>query len=236
MNASAELLTPPGSVDGFELVTVGGVLTLSAAHHPAYGSICAQWDTADLRRRIAAGRRQPLARALGLYKGGAAPLRVVDATAGLGRDAWVIASLGARVTLVERSPAVAALLADALHRAHGDPASRTIAQRISLQISDARRWLANSPTYDAVYLDPMYPQDGKSALPVKEMQFLRELTGGDPDAAELLAAARRCAPRVAVKRPRHAPPLAKVAPDAVVHASRVRFDLYFQPELKSCFA
>src|SRR5690606_8938845 len=70
------------------------------------------------RRRFGGGRGQPLAKAVGL-KGGENP-RVLDATAGLGRDAFVLACLGSVVTLVERSPVVAALLEDGLLRAESD--------------------------------------------------------------------------------------------------------------------
>lgn len=210
-------------------------LTLRCDGYSGYGAVRVDWSTADLRRRLAAGRRQPLARALGVRKSPPA-CHVVDATAGLGRDAWVLAALGARVTLLERAPAVAALLADALQRALHDEEQRTVAERIELHSIDARAWLARARpgVCDAIYLDPMYPEDGKTALPAKEMQFLRELTGGDPDAGELLALACSRARRVAVKRPLHAPPLAERRPDTVIHASRIRFDMYLNPGVPPC--
>lgn len=221
----------------FRLCERDGVLALHSGTHPRYGAIHIDWQGADLRRRIAAGRRQPLARALGLPNACGA-LHIVDATAGLGRDAWVLAALGARLTLLERAPAIAALLENALQRARTDAATRIIAQRITLFGSDARDWLSHAEpgACNAIYLDPMYPEDGKSALPTKEMQLLRELTHGDPDAGELLDAARRVAHRVAVKRPCHAPPLGGRPADAVVRASRIRFDLYLNPNLKPCCA
>jgi 16S rRNA (guanine1516-N2)-methyltransferase len=46
---------------------------------------------------------------------------VIDGTAGLGKDAFVLAGLGCKVTLVERHPVVVALLADGLARAWQDP-------------------------------------------------------------------------------------------------------------------
>ena len=65
------------------------------------------------RRR--SGHNELLGRAVGV-KAGESP-RVVDATAGLGRDAYVLGDLGCEVTLVERSPVLALLLAHALERA-----------------------------------------------------------------------------------------------------------------------
>jgi 16S rRNA (guanine1516-N2)-methyltransferase len=207
-------------------------LELRALHRPQYGTICADWTTADLRRRIAAGRRQPLARAFGLHKlkiDDPSP-RILDATAGLGRDGYVLAALGATVTFAERQPETVALLRDALRRTLADEATRVAAERIEVIEADAAMLLAdptNQGRWDAIYLDPMYPDDGKSALPSKEMQILRDLTGGDADADALLAPARAAAlARVVVKRPSKAPWLANEKPAASLDGTQLRFDLY----------
>lgn len=180
------------------------------------------------RRRAAEGRKQPLARAAGL-KHGALPF-VIDATGGLGRDALVLATLGCRVLILERSPVVAALLQNGLTRALADAATAPVAQRMSVINTDARVYL---PTLsgphrpDVIYLDPMYPPRDKSALVKKEMRVLRALLGDDPDAAELTAAARRCAQhRVVIKRPRRAPPLSGVQPTMCIENETTRFDVY----------
>lgn len=95
---------------------------------------------------------------------------VIDATAGLGRDAFVTASLGARVVMLERSPVVGALLRDALRRAHADPVVSAIAARMQLVVTDAVTFLETLTTRpgkfhpDVVYLDPMYPHTNKTAL------------------------------------------------------------------------
>lgn len=180
------------------------------------------------RRRFGGGRGQPLARAVGL-KGGAAP-HIIDATAGLGRDAFVLASLGAEVTLLERSPVLAALLADGLARAAAEPALAPVVRRMHLIPMDAATWLRQCPREArpaVIYLDPMYPHRRKSALVKKEMRMLRALVGDDADAPALLAAALDCATRrVVVKRPKGAPPLAGPAPAAAVASKNTRYDLY----------
>ncbi|MBL6751590.1 MAG: class I SAM-dependent methyltransferase [Nevskia sp.] len=216
--------TLPGGFS-FALQLRGGRLELSALHRPGYGPICADWGSTEMRRRIAAGRRQPLARAAGLHK---APLpSVLDANAGLGRDGFLLAALGADVTLVERNATVLSLLRDAQRRALDEPALRPAAERLELLGADAGSVLASGRRWDVVYLDPMYPDDGKAALPSKEMQILRDLAGGDPDADRLLAPARACARRrVVVKRPLKAPWLDGAAPDLSLRGTQLRFDVY----------
>lgn len=184
---------------------------------------------ADYRRRWGGGRQQPLARAVGL-KSSAAPT-VVDPTAGLGQDAFVLACLGCSVRLVERSPVIAALLRDGLRRAMQNPdTSAVVTERMSLQVADGREYLLyldENQWPDVIYLDPMYPHRRKTALAGKEMRLLRTLAGDDPDAAELLAVAlTRARRRVVVKRPRRAPALSGPMPDARIIAPNTRFDLY----------
>ena len=181
------------------------------------------------RRRHGGGRRQPLARAIGL-KGGVNPA-VLDATAGLGRDAFVLACLGCTVHLVERSPVIAALVRDGLERAARDPEIGALVQeRLRLTVADSRLLLADldeGEHPEVVYLDPMYPHRNKSALVRKEMRLLRGLVGDDPDAPVLLAAALRCARRrVVVKRPRLAPFLEGSRPAMSITAENTRFDVY----------
>ena len=182
------------------------------------------------RRRFGGGAGQPLARAVGL-KGGLRP-RVLDATAGMGRDAFVLATLGCEVTLVERSPVVWALLEDGIRRAAGagDPELRAIASRMRPVFADAIGHLEGLPEAaapDVVYLDPMYPVSGKTARAKKEMRVVRELLGGDGDSPRLLAAALGCARcRVVVKRPARAGFLGGERPSMSIGSPNTRYDVY----------
>ncbi len=226
--ASAGQATDPAAADA--LLEVGERLALRTLRPSRGGAVSVDFTAgrAAHRRQFGGGRSQPLARALGL-KGGLSP-RVVDATAGLGRDAFVLASLGCAVQLIERQPLLAELLADGLQRAAADAATAPIAARMALIGADAAGWLRGldaAAAPDCVYLDPMYPQRDKSAAVKKEMRLLQRLAGPDQDSAELLAAALDCgAARVVVKRPKGAPPLAGPAPSAAIASANTRYDLY----------
>lgn len=209
----------------FEWLRIDGRLHLAARHHPHFKPLAANWADAALQRRIRDGRNALLPRAIGLHKQPA--LRVLDATAGLGRDGYVLAALGAQVTLAERQPLFAELLQDALDHARADPVLAASATRIELIHGDSRALLDGSRRWDVIHLDPMYPHARRHALPQKEMQLLRELTGGDADADELLHPARCCAElRVVVKRPLHAPFLAGVPPSHQLRGKQARYDVY----------
>ena len=181
------------------------------------------------RHRFGGGRGQDIAKAAGL-KGGVTP-SVIDATAGLGRDAFVLASLGCRVRLMERSPIIAALLRDGLERAARDPViGPWVSERLHLIQGDAARLLsaetAREPV-DLIYLDPMYPHRDKSALVKKEMRLFRELIGDDNDAAGLLRIAlAHAGKRVVVKRPRLAERLDGPPPSHVIEGKTTRYDVY----------
>lgn len=176
------------------------------------------------RGRHALPRDEALARAAGVRA--ESPPDVIDATAGLGRDAFVLAALGCEVTLIERQPVVAALLRDGLARALDDKRARTIVQRMHLRVADACEILATAHA-DIVLIDPMHPPRRKEAAVKKEMRVLRQLVGDDRDADRLLAAARAAAARrVVVKRPHGAEPLAGMRPSGSVEARSTRFDIY----------
>lgn len=180
------------------------------------------------RRHSALSKRQPLARAVGRHRGA---VSIVDTTAGLGADTFLLACLGCRVTAVERSPVLHAMLEEGLARARmrSNPQLAEVLTRITLVHTDARDHLASladSDRPDVVYVDPMYPIAEKSALPQKEMRVCRALVGDDADAAELLAVARTVAGRRAVvKRSPSAPPLDGKR-SLVVTGRRVRYDVY----------
>jgi 16S rRNA (guanine1516-N2)-methyltransferase len=182
----------------------------------------------DHRRRHGGGKHQPLGRAAGLAK--LTSPNVLDATAGLGRDAFVLASLGCHVTLVERSAAFAALLADGIERALLNAEVRPVAERMRLIYSDSQAYLRRLPAAerpDVIYLDPMYPHRDKSALVKKEMRYTRALVGDDVDADELLTTALATAlRRVTVKRPKGAPTLHGPQPTAEIASANTRYDIY----------
>ena len=156
--------------------------------------------------------------------------RIIDATAGLGRDSFILATLGFTVTALERSPIIFALLRDALHRAALDSATGLIASRIELLHTDAADWLAQCSAChrpDIIYLDPMFPERDKSASVKKEMVILQNLLANDADSTGLLTAAIACSTRrVVVKRPRLAPALSGLAPSYTLIGKSSRFDIY----------
>ncbi|CDK51838.1 Oligopeptidase A [Escherichia coli IS5] len=179
------------------------------------------------RRKFGGGRGEAVAKAVGI-KGDYLP-DVVDATAGLGRDAFVLASVGCRVRMLERNPVVAALLDDGLARGYADAEiGGWLQERLQLIHASSLTALTDiTPRPQVVYLDPMFPHKQKSALVKKEMRVFQSLVGPDLDADGLLEPARLLATkRVVVKRPDYAPPLANVAtPNAVVTKGH-RFDIY----------
>ena len=177
------------------------------------------------RRKFGGGRGQDIAKAVGL-KHGFCP-SVLDATAGLGRDAFVLASLGCQVTLLERNPIVAALLEDGLSRGLLNVDTQEICQRMQVTYCHSAQQMPEQSKHDVVYLDPMYPHREKSAQIKKEMRVFQSLVGDDADADNLLEPALALANyRVVVKRPNYAENLALKKPSTVIKMKKNRFDVY----------
>lgn len=180
------------------------------------------------------GKKQLIGKATGI-KSDYKPF-VLDATAGLGIDAMVLACLGCKVHMLERSPIIGALLQDGLERlekTRQEKKASFLPPNFSLTLT-----IANSIDYikcysdtqkpDVIYLDPMYPERKKSALGKQQMRLIKKIVGEDEDAHELLKAALKLATkRVVVKRPRLAHPLASHRkPDLAFKGNSSRYDVY----------
>ena len=183
-------------------------------------------DFTRLLPRVRRGNlsRELLVRAVKV-KGIGEPL-VVDATAGLGEDSFLLAAAGCRVLLFEYDPVIFALLSDALERAKRDLETAPIASRMTLFPGDSIPALPTlTPHPDVVLLDPMFPERTKSALVKKKFQLLHQLERPCENERALFDAALAAHPkRVVIKRPAKGPYLAGMKPSYSLSGSAVRFD------------
>ncbi|KHN89786.1 16S rRNA (guanine(1516)-N(2))-methyltransferase [Pectobacterium actinidiae] len=211
------------------LVLTAERLELRKQDEPKLGAIFVDFVAGTMahRRRFGGGRGEAVAKAVGIKKDYLPD--VVDATAGLGRDAFVLAALGCHVRMVERNPVVAALLDDGLRRGYQDAEIGSwLRERLTLLHASSMTALRDiTPPPDVVYLDPMFPHKQKSALVKKEMRVFQSLVGADDDADALLEPARALAKkRVVVKRPDYAPSLAGIPAQSMLETKSHRFDFY----------
>lgn len=209
-------------------------LFLSIADGKKYVAIRADFVTGSVAHRLnfGGGKGQSIAKAVGLNK--RRGLHILDATAGLGRDAFVFSSLGAQVSLFERNPQVYALLYDGLQRAREHALQENnqdlmpiLSAMNLLHVNSSDFLCASDAMFDVIYLDPMFPERKKTALVKKEMRAFHELVGADEDADSLLEnALKRARYRVVVKRPRIAGFLAGQSPSYQLEGKSSRFDIY----------
>lgn len=180
-----------------------------------------------------AGKSQPLAKAVGAAK---SPPYVLDATAGLGKDTLFLATVGCRVLALEKNPLVFALLEDGYRRGLEDSlVGEILRERVQFALGDSTEYLENvkpQEAPDVVYLDPMFPESKKSALPKKEMQIFRALIKEKIDEPRLFEAAiAKAKIRVVVKRPSSSEPLA----EPITHrfdGKMVSYDSYLMSSVK----
>ncbi|WP_196139080.1 class I SAM-dependent methyltransferase [Aliikangiella sp. G2MR2-5] len=177
------------------------------------------------RARRVSKSNELVARALGV-KPNYRP-KVLDATAGMGRDSLIMAMLGCNVVMYERQVAIHALLANALERFKLSGHNQQVAERLFLAQNDSKEFVKGAEGFDVIYLDPMFPERKKSALVKKEMRLFKMLAGEDKDADELLLGALQSpVPRIVVKRPKGAPVLANKKPSHEIVAKKFRYDVY----------
>lgn len=183
------------------------------------------------RQQFGGGRGQAISKAMGL-KSGVTP-SILDTTAGLAGDAFVLATLGCPVTLIERSPIIFSLIENALERASLSDKFQTILQQgFHILNCDANDYIVkqistSAKAPDVIYIDPMYPDRKKSALVKKDMQILQRLHVNDDNTSELLDNALKYArKRVVIKRPIHAETISKKVPNTCIKSKKTRYDIY----------
>ncbi|MBB6510435.1 MULTISPECIES: class I SAM-dependent methyltransferase [Rhizobium] len=185
------------------------------------------------RFRSGEGRKQDLPKAVG-FSSGTIP-DVVDATAGLGRDAFLLASLGARVTLIERSETMHALLLEGLERARaeGGRHAETVS-RMTLVHGDSCVLLPQMKP-QVILIDPMHPPRDKTALVKKEMRLIRDIVGTDADSVQLMQVALEAAQnRVVLKWPLRAEPMAGVRkPSHQILGKSTRYDVFVKAKISA---
>lgn len=190
--------------------------------HPLY----IDFNDPAVHSRIRSGRRDPLARALGIHK--RHHQSVFDATCGLGRDSALLLGLGCHLKACERSPVLALLLQDGVRRARNVPPTcdwfenwQGLWQEDAVALMTKDEW----PRCNAIYLDPMFRAPRRRALPGRDMQYLQTVVGPDQDIHELLTTARQAeADRVVLKRHPRQPQI--IEPNYSVKTRQVCFDVY----------
>lgn len=241
------LVTDIGSPDNYQtdpsyvlLVGEDG-LSLFPSNRRLHGPIRVDFmfGSNNHRRRFGGGNGQAIAKAVGVS--GRFMPRVLDLTAGLGGDGFVLASLGCRVSLVERHPLICSLLRDGINRAReegeSDPAIRDLMNRLDLIECDSLEILSDitiDQRPDVIYLDPMFPHRKKSAKVKKEMQAFQHIVGSDIDSDGLLEKALEIARyRVVIKRPSVAKFLGDKKPTYSLEGKSTRFDVFALSKIPS---
>lgn len=229
-------------------------LCLGLPDNPEAGTLCVDFLAPAVLHRI--GQRlcsESIVRAMGPrpVNAGTHPMstggqfincstHLIDATAGLGLDAFILACAGWQVTMVEQSPLVHALLADGITRGlvNADTSGQSMVlsalKRMHLMpAADSAEMLLHLPDAAVIYLDPMFPDREKSARVKKNRYLLQHLHGDEARGEHLLALALTLARKVVVKRPQHAPPLDQIKPSGSIRGKSARFDIYAGQTLTS---
>ena len=239
---SALLLTDPvRNREAEELAERLDIPVITDPHAPAAGLILCldqdgmalrledqllRGDFSGMRKRLRTGNLQKelLVRAVRIR--GQEKITVLDAAAGMGEDALIMAASGCRVILYEKDPVIAALLRNAIERASDDPSLAEIVKRMEFHEGDSIEAMREMKTkVDVVYLDPMFPEKKKNSLTKKKFQLLHYLESPCEEEESLLEAAIGAEPaRIVIKRPLKGPWLAGRKPAFSFKGKAIRYD------------
>ena len=178
------------------------------------------------RLKYGKGRGQNLAKAVGMKSN--KNRNIIDATAGLGYDSFILASLGANVTLIERSQKMHTLLQNGIDEGISFGGEiENIVNRMELLFGDSKDILPKL-TPEVIMIDTMYKDRKKTALVKNNMRLVREIVGPDSDYIDLLKIALNCAKnRVVLKQPRYAEPIKEITKCShQILGKTIRYDVF----------
>ena len=180
-------------------------------------------------RRKNQANSQDIIKAIGI-KGNLIKPKVLDTTAGQGRDSFILASLGCNITLLERNKVIYLLLKNAIENAKNNDELKNIVKNMTIINQDSVKFLENNNDFfDVIYLDPMFPKSKKSRLVKKDMQIFREIVGNDLDSSKILESALKSnTKRVVVKRMNKSDFLDNKKPNFSIKGTSIRFDVYIK--------
>ena len=178
------------------------------------------------RLKYGRGRGQNLAKAVGMKFN--KNRNIIDATAGLGYDSFILASIGAKVTLIERSQKMYELLQNGIDEgiSFGGEIEKII-NRMELLFGDSKDILPKL-TPEVIMIDTMYKDRKKTALVKNNMRLVRDIVGPDSDYIDLLKVALNCATnRVVLKQPRYAEPIKEIRKCShQILGKTIRYDVF----------
>ena len=178
------------------------------------------------RLKYGRGRGQNLAKAVGMKFN--KNRNIIDATAGLGYDSFILASIGAKVTLIERSQKMYELLQNGIDEgmSFGGEIEKII-NRMELVFGDSKDILPKL-TPEVIMIDTMYKDRKKTALVKNNMRLVRDIVGPDSDYIDLLKVALNCAKnRVVLKQPRYAEPIKEIRKCShQILGKTIRYDVF----------
>ncbi|MCB0356066.1 MAG: class I SAM-dependent methyltransferase [Bdellovibrionales bacterium] len=221
--ASTQLDSPTG----FTLDKTLERWQLTSHHHKNFKPFTINFNTGSYLQIYKKGvsKQDPLAKAIGVKLG---KKKILDLTAGWLKDTWMLLNLGCTVTACENNRIVFELLQNAIEIDSKDTTYAKLFAHLQLKFINSLEFIKseNLSQWDVIYLDPMFPYRGKTALAGKEMQLLQKLIDSEDSPEALLSGVlQQKTKRVVVKRPLKGPELA-AGVSFTVSGKSSRFDVY----------
>ena len=217
------------SNEDFRIIKKDNIIFLQSIKCNDWLPFSINFSSNNFIRRKNQANSQDIIKAIGI-KGNLIKPKVLDTTAGQGRDSFILASLGCNITLLERNKVIYLLLKNAIENAKNNDELKNIVKNMTIINQDSVKFLENNNDFfDVIYLDPMFPKSKKSRLVKKDMQIFREIVGNDLDSSKILESALKSnTKRVVVKRMNKSDFLDNKKPNFSIKGTSIRFDVYIK--------
>ena len=166
-------------------------------------------------------RESHLKKAIGY--GGESSKKILDCTAGLGHDAFILALLGQYVTFVEKNKGLCILFELALENLPPTSYFQEAKERITIINDDSASFVDKLFDYDVVYIDPMFEDRGNAGRSGM-MSLISDYLDDFTDVSDVLI--RSKFNRLVIKRQKQFKQSGNIAPSFILHGKSINFHVF----------
>lgn len=166
-------------------------------------------------------RESHLKKAIGY--GGESSKKILDCTAGLGHDAFILALLKQNVTVVEKNMGLCILFELALENLPQTPYFQEAKERITIINDDSASFVDKLFDYDVIYIDPMFEDRGNAGRSGM-MSLISDYLDDFTDVSDILI--RSKFNRLVIKRQKQFKQSGKIAPSFILHGKSINFHVF----------
>lgn len=151
--------------------------------------------------------------------------KIIDTTGGIGIDSIIFASLGNKITLIEKQPLIIKILKNLFKSLQE---IKFITKNIKIKYGNSIKTIQHlkNNSKNIIYLDPIFPIKKKNDITKAYASIIKNIGSNTKNYKKLFEISLKKAKKLIVKRKKNSESINKKKPTYKISGSKIRFDIY----------